>query len=199
MGEKGIWRHVEGRAVTPKEYAVVNGVPVISDGKTPATEEQIEMRETQIIDYDKRECLAQHVILLTTSTCLGAKIKDLKMAKEMWDIVKADATTKSMLYLLDVEDQLTSMKLSDNNNPKTHLAELKEHFQLMNFNLIKSQAALLVLERASVLLIIPSVSFEVIVSDHLVHTLLATAILFLVYLAFSKLPLSILQKVFART
>jgi len=49
----------------------------------------------------------------------------------MWDLVKADATTKSTLYLLDAEDQLTSMKLSDNDDPKTHLTELKEHFQLM--------------------------------------------------------------------
>jgi hypothetical protein len=131
MGAKGIWRHVEGKAVAPREYAVVNGVPVISDGKTPATEEQIKVRETHIIDYDKRKCLVQHIILSTTSTRLGAKIKDLKTAKEMWDIVKADATTKSTLYLLDAEDQLVSMKLSDNDNPKTHLAELKEHFQLM--------------------------------------------------------------------
>jgi hypothetical protein len=46
MGAKGLWSHVEGKMVAPKEYAVVNGVPVISDGKTPATEEQIEVRET---------------------------------------------------------------------------------------------------------------------------------------------------------
>src|SRR5882762_292979 len=49
----------------------------------------------------------------------------------MWDAVKADATTKSTLYLLDAEDQLASMKLSENDDPKTHLAELKQHFQLM--------------------------------------------------------------------
>ena len=46
MGLKGLWRHVEGKAVTPAPYAVVNGVPIISDGKTPATEEQIEAWET---------------------------------------------------------------------------------------------------------------------------------------------------------
>src|ERR1700676_3953322 len=83
------------------------------------------------MDFDKCEYLAQHVILLTTLMCLGMKIKDLKMAKEMWDLVKADATTKSTLYLLDVEDQLASMKLSDNDDLKTYLTELKEHFQLM--------------------------------------------------------------------
>ena len=46
-------------------------------------------------------------------------------------MVKADVTTKSMLFLLDAKDQLTSMKLADNTDPKTHLSELKEHFQLM--------------------------------------------------------------------
>ena len=49
----------------------------------------------------------------------------------MWDIIKADATTKSTLFLIDVEDQLTSMKLTDNTDPKTHLSELGDHFQLM--------------------------------------------------------------------
>src|SRR6202040_1116778 len=131
MGSKGLGRHVEGNAVAPKAYTVVGGVPVTLDGKTPATEEQIEARETRIIDYEKREYLAQHVILSTTLTRLGAKIKDIKTAQEMWDIVKADATSKSMLYLLDAEDQLASMKLSDNEDRKTHLAELKEHFQIM--------------------------------------------------------------------
>jgi hypothetical protein len=48
MGSKGLWRHVEGIAVTPKPYAVASGVPVTSDGKTLATEEQIEARETRI-------------------------------------------------------------------------------------------------------------------------------------------------------
>jgi hypothetical protein len=46
MGSKGLWRHVEGKAVAPAPYAVVNGIPVTSDGKTAATEEQIEARET---------------------------------------------------------------------------------------------------------------------------------------------------------
>ena len=97
----------------------------------PAMKEQIKAKEAKIMDYDKQEYLAQHVILSTTLTCLGSKIKNLKMAKEIWDMVKADATTKSTLFLLDAENQLASMKLADNTDPKTHLSELKEHFQLM--------------------------------------------------------------------
>ena len=83
MGLKGLWRHIEGIAVMPKLYAIVDGVPVLSDGKTPTTEEQIEAHEMQIIDFDKRKYLTQHVILSTTSIHLGMKIKYLKTAKEM--------------------------------------------------------------------------------------------------------------------
>jgi hypothetical protein len=42
MGSKGLWRHVEGTAIAPKPYALVSSIPVLSDGKTPASEEQIE-------------------------------------------------------------------------------------------------------------------------------------------------------------
>ena len=131
MGLKGLWRHVEGTAIAPQPYTLVAGVPVLLDSKTPATEDQIEAKETKIMDYDKCEYLAQHIILSTTSTCLSANIKNLKLTHEMWDAVKVDTTTKSMLYLLDAEDQLASMKLADNNNPKSHFAEVEQHFQLM--------------------------------------------------------------------
>jgi len=46
MGSKGLWRHIEGTAVAPKLYAVVNGILSLPDLKTPATEEQIEAKET---------------------------------------------------------------------------------------------------------------------------------------------------------
>ena len=61
-------------------------------------------------------------------------------AKEMWKAVKDDTTSKSTLFLLDAEDQLTSMKLKENEDSKTHLMELKQHFQAMlqhQDNLIK--------------------------------------------------------------
>jgi hypothetical protein len=101
MGSKGLWRHVEGKTVAPKPYEILNGSYVLSDLKTLATEEQIEHRESRITEYEKREYLAQHIILSTTSTCLGAKIKELTSAEEMWKIVVADTMTKSTLYLID--------------------------------------------------------------------------------------------------
>ena len=49
----------------------------------------------------------------------------------MWDIMRADATEKSTLFLLDAEDMLLSMRCSDSSDPKTHLTEIKAHFKLM--------------------------------------------------------------------
>ena len=46
------------------------------------------------------EYYAQYLILSTTSTRLEVKIKAMKTAKEMWDAVTADATTKSTLFIL---------------------------------------------------------------------------------------------------
>ena len=109
-GAKGLWIHIKGKATLPKLYQLVNNVPTLSDGKTKATEEQIETREARIIDYEKHKCLAQHVILSTTSTRIGAVIKNMNTAHE-WEKVKTDATTKSTLYLIDVEDQLANMQV----------------------------------------------------------------------------------------
>ena len=66
-----------------------------------------------------------------TLTQLTMKIKNLLTPEDMWKAVKDNAMSKSTLSLLDAEDQLSSMKLLDNDDPKTHLSKLKAHFQLM--------------------------------------------------------------------
>ena len=48
--------------------------------------------------------------------------------------------TKSTLYLIDAEDQLSKMKLAETEDPKTHLSKLQKHFKTMVLhwdNLIK--------------------------------------------------------------
>ena len=131
MGAKGLWRHVLGTATAPVPYVLNNGVFMLADKKTPATEDHIEAKESKIIEFEKWEYLAWHILMSTTSMCLGSKIKALETAEAMWKAVKEDAMSKSTLYILDAEDQLATMKLADNNNPKTHLSELKQHFQTM--------------------------------------------------------------------
>ena len=48
MGAKGLWRHVKGNATAPVLFAVSNGIPMLSDGKTSASEDQIEAKENKI-------------------------------------------------------------------------------------------------------------------------------------------------------
>ena len=81
MGAKGLWRHVEGTAAAPVPYVVTGGKAMLSDGKTPVLDEQLEAKESKIIEFEKREYLAQHIILSTTSARLGAKIKDMLTAE----------------------------------------------------------------------------------------------------------------------
>ena len=50
MGAKALWRHVEGTAIAPKPYTVRDGVHLQADLKTPATDEQIEAKESKIIN-----------------------------------------------------------------------------------------------------------------------------------------------------
>ena len=58
MGVKGLWRHVKGTATVSVPFAITNGIPMLSDGKTPAMEDQIDAKESKIIDFEKREYLA---------------------------------------------------------------------------------------------------------------------------------------------
>ena len=83
MGAKGLWRHVEGTATAPVLYAMSNGVAMLADGRTAAYEDQIENKESKIIEFEKREYLACHILLSTTSMHLGSKIKGLATAEDM--------------------------------------------------------------------------------------------------------------------
>ena len=53
MGPKGLWRHIEGTATGPIPFAVTNSIPMLSDDKTAATEDQIDAKESKIIDFEK--------------------------------------------------------------------------------------------------------------------------------------------------
>jgi hypothetical protein len=129
MGAKGVWRHVLGTAYQPQSYNKVNNVYVIADGTTPATEDQIEAHEAKIDEYEKKEFLTQHIILSSTSPRLSGKIKNLKTATEMWAAIKSDTTTKSTLYIIDAEDELSSMRCSD--SPYRAEGALRPHAQVL--------------------------------------------------------------------
>jgi hypothetical protein len=49
----------------------------------------------------------------------------------MWDAAKHNATTKSSLHRVNILNQLQTMKCMSSADPKTHLAEVKAHFEKM--------------------------------------------------------------------
>ena len=53
MGAKGLWRHVLGNSTAPVPYVMSNSIPMLADGKTPATEDQVEAKESKIIEFEK--------------------------------------------------------------------------------------------------------------------------------------------------
>ena len=64
MGAKGLWRHMEGTATAPVPYTINNGVAMLANKKMPASEDQIENKESKIIEFEKREYLACHILLI---------------------------------------------------------------------------------------------------------------------------------------
>ena len=52
----------------PCYFAINNGIPMLNDRKMLATEDQIESKETKILEFEKREYLAQHILMSMTST-----------------------------------------------------------------------------------------------------------------------------------
>ena len=45
MGAKGLWRHVEGTATVAVPFVLSNGIPMLADGKTPVSDDQVEAEE----------------------------------------------------------------------------------------------------------------------------------------------------------
>src|SRR5204862_8180918 len=98
MGSRGLMRHIKGQAQKPAEYKIESGKAVLEDGKTNATEEQIEARQKRIEDFEVKEYLARHIIINSVSTRLAQIIGDLTSAKEMWDAVTKEYEGKTVLY-----------------------------------------------------------------------------------------------------
>jgi len=102
MGAQSLELHIDGTARKLTPYAVdAQGTPVLADGKTEASEDQIEAREKRIEMYNKCQFLVKHMLLTSVSPRLSTLIMPLLTAKTMWDEIKKDATKKSKLCQVD--------------------------------------------------------------------------------------------------
>ena len=51
---KGLWRHVEGTTTASIPFVMSDSITMLADGKTLASEDQIETKESKIIEFKKR-------------------------------------------------------------------------------------------------------------------------------------------------
>jgi hypothetical protein len=107
LGLKGLLWHIEGTAVAPVPSALEAGAVVLRPGVL-ATEDEIEVREKKINDFEQKEYMARHIIQSTVSPRVAALIR-LKTTSEMWTIVKLNATEKSDMYKVEAHHKLQEM------------------------------------------------------------------------------------------
>src|SRR5271170_875394 len=82
MRAQSLELHIDRTARRPAPYAMdAQGTPMLADGKTKASEDQVEACEKQIETYNKCQYLAKHMLLTSMSPCLSTLIMPLAMAK----------------------------------------------------------------------------------------------------------------------
>jgi hypothetical protein len=132
MGLKGLVMHLKGQVRLLTPYALINGISMVfTNLNVSAIEDQIKARERRIMEYEQKEYLAQHLILSPTLPHLSQKLLQHTTAKTMWDDIKLDATTKSSLHQVNILNRLQTMKCPSSSDLKTHLSEVKSHFEKM--------------------------------------------------------------------
>jgi hypothetical protein len=126
LGAKGLLRHVDGLAISPKQFAKdVAGLYVKADGTTKCTEDEIEKREEKIEDFTSKEYLARHMIVNSVSMRLTHEIRSLA-STDMWKTVTKDATSKSQLFKIDAKRRLGDLKCVEGEDVREHLDRLIE-------------------------------------------------------------------------
>jgi len=87
---------IPATATDPEVPAVVGSV-----SGTPATDAEVEARNVLVDAFWTKEYSARHIITNSVSPRLGAMIQGMSSAAAMWAAVKADATDKSQMFMVD--------------------------------------------------------------------------------------------------
>ena len=124
MGSRGLMSHIEGCVTKLKLYDLLDGVAVLSDGKTKVTEEQIETHEKRIEDFETKRYLACHIMVHSIPVCLAQRVKDETNPKKMWDAIVADSEGKSVSHQVALQRWLYELKCEEGADIKAHLTEL---------------------------------------------------------------------------
>jgi gag-polypeptide of LTR copia-type/Zinc knuckle len=117
---RGAKRHLDGTARIPPP------IPTYPDGHvlTAEEEEALDELEKRWDDYNQREAIIKAQIFTTIPDSLLIEIRNLKTAKETWDVVCAKHETRALTIKVDVRCRMYEMKCEDESNVRTHLESL---------------------------------------------------------------------------
>src|ERR1700722_7392998 len=147
MGSRGLIRHVDGTAVAPRPYTIVNGIQMV-DTTTEATEDQIEAKEKKLDEFEQKLHLARHILQNSISLRLSSIIKNMTLPKDMWDAIRKDATSKSQLQIVDTRRKLLEMRCEETGDVKAHLnqmLELRDQLAGMGMTLSADELGIIIL------------------------------------------------------
>src|ERR1700722_5068106 len=120
MGSQGLIHHVDGTAIPPTAYTVINGKYMVNVN-TEASDDQVEAKEKKLDEYEQKLHLVHHILQNSVSPCLSSLIKNMPLLKDMWDTIKMDMTSKSRLQIVDTRRKLLELRCKESGDIKAHL------------------------------------------------------------------------------
>jgi hypothetical protein len=91
------------------------------DGKTAATDDEIEEAEKKLDEYEQKECAVKQTLYGSISDRWLIEIKNLGTAAEAWTKLCALHENKSKIVAVDKCGQLQNLRMQDGANIQKHL------------------------------------------------------------------------------
>jgi len=123
MGSQGLIQHVNGTAIPPTAYAVINGKHMVNIN-TEASDNQVKAKEKKLDEYKQKLHLVCHILQNSVSPRLSSLIKNMPLPKDMWDTIKKDMMSKSQLQIIDIQRKLLELRCEELRDIKAHLNQM---------------------------------------------------------------------------
>lgn len=127
----GLKKHLTGRAKCPlplatREQSDGTIAVVLDDGKTVATEDQIDERLDTIDDWEQREASVKQILFSTISDRRLLDIQNLATAALMWEKLEVLHDGKTEIVAVAKRKQLNNMSCEDNYDVRLHISNMKK-------------------------------------------------------------------------
>ncbi|OJA11038.1 hypothetical protein AZE42_07195 [Rhizopogon vesiculosus] len=123
---RGLNRHLTGTVKVPKPLKLsADGTKtLLDDGKTEATEAEIETNLTLVDMHEQKEALAIQHLYATVPNSVMIQVQNKGSVAEIWKAICLIYEGKSDMVQVDTRARLQSMKCSKKDDVKSHLTSM---------------------------------------------------------------------------